>query len=504
MKAVAAGVPSLAPFFDESSGLGRDADVRSRPARGGLQQGDSPGLYGGTRQPTICDVDRLERYLTDPRNHRKAQAWATARGIHTGGIREHLDRLTPVLLRHDTLVENHDYKKGKAVPFPALLQAGIAILVDERGLPAVKCSCGNPLRPFQGDAERISVTFEDGNKKWKGYDPSSVVAVRPAPRKLERLALVDVEDPDRGIERPVGTTGEADSLFDTRERRAVPRVAGTTFGTASRRLTDAGLAVVHDGAGLPSDGARVTASDPAAGTRLRFGAYVTLSVAGGAGGDTSPGTSRDDPGGTDTSPGSGSSRAVPPTSTSSSGPDSPGPTDSGSTPSGPTDSGPSGSGPAESGSTGPTGPGSTDPGPTGPGPTDSGPTGSDPTDPGSTDPGPPDSGRTDPGPTDSRPTDSGEPTVSAPTREEPSREPPPPPGAPPSSEPPPPSNAAPRSSPPSTAAGSPPAATGSPPTGDPVTGSAPPPLSSVTARRTPAATATVPASGTPAGDAPVV
>ncbi|MFF7853594.1 hypothetical protein [Streptomyces sp. NPDC007904] len=29
VKAVAAGVPSLAPFFDEGSGLGRDADVLS-------------------------------------------------------------------------------------------------------------------------------------------------------------------------------------------------------------------------------------------------------------------------------------------------------------------------------------------------------------------------------------------------------------------------------------------------------------------------------------------
>ena len=47
VKAVAAGVPSLAPFFDENSGLGQDARVRSRTVHGGLQQGDTPGLYGG-------------------------------------------------------------------------------------------------------------------------------------------------------------------------------------------------------------------------------------------------------------------------------------------------------------------------------------------------------------------------------------------------------------------------------------------------------------------------
>ncbi|MFE2281717.1 DUF6777 domain-containing protein [Streptomyces sp. NPDC059454] len=291
MKAVAAGSASLAPFFDERGGLGRDADVRSRPAHGGLQQGDTPGLYGGTGEAASCDVGRLKRYLAEPRNDRKARAWAGALDLRTDGIPEYLDRLTPVLLRHDTLVKNHDYKKGKAAPFNALLQAGIAILVDEQGLPAVKCSCGNPLRPFEGDKSRISVSFDDGNEKWKGYDRSEVVVVRPASRELERIALVDVEDPDRGIERPVGTTGGEDTAFDTRKRRAVPSLIGTTFGEASRRLAGRGLAVAYDGEDVPPDGARVSASDPAAGAGLRFGAHVTLSVAedtGTSGGGTTP------------------------------------------------------------------------------------------------------------------------------------------------------------------------------------------------------------------------
>ncbi|MFI2508186.1 DUF6777 domain-containing protein [Streptomyces sp. NPDC018972] len=288
---MAAGAASLAPFFDERSGLGRDADVRSRPVHSGLQQGDTPGLYGGTGEAAICDVERLKRYLAEPRNDRRARAWAGALDLRTDEIPEYLDRLTPVLLRHDTLVKNHDYKKGKAVPFNALLQAGIAILVDEQGLPAVKCSCGNPLRPFEGDKSRISVSFDDGNEKWKGYDRSEVVVVRPASHKLERIALVDVEDPDRGVERPVGTTGEEDTAFDTRKRQAVPSLVGTTFGEASRRLAGRGLAVAYDGKDVPPDGARVTASDPAAGAELRFGAHVTLSVAedtGASGGGTTP------------------------------------------------------------------------------------------------------------------------------------------------------------------------------------------------------------------------
>lgn len=291
VRAVAAGAPALAPFFDESSGIGKDARaVRSQPVRGSLQQGDTPGLYGGSKQPTICDVAALERFLTDPGNHRKAQAWADVLNIRTDGIPEYLDRLTPVLLRHDTLVQNHDYKKGKAVPYNSLLQAGIAILVDEQGLPAVKCSCGNPLRPFKGDTGRISVQFEDGNKKWAGYERTSVVAVQPAPRKLARIALVDVHEPARGIDRPVGTTGEKDATFDAGEPRVVPELTGTTFAQAGRKLIGAGLAAGYAGQDPPPDGARVTATDPPAGSELAFGQYVMLTVAEGSGGASGGGT----------------------------------------------------------------------------------------------------------------------------------------------------------------------------------------------------------------------
>ncbi|MGW3121029.1 DUF6777 domain-containing protein [Streptomyces sp. NPDC001107] len=333
VKAVAAGVPSLAPFFDEGSGLGHDAAIRPQTVHGSLQQGDTPGLYGGTREPTICDVKQLKAFLTDPRNHQKAQAWATALNITTDEIPGYLDRLTPVLLRHDTLVQNHDYKKGKAVPFNSLLQAGIAVLVDEQGLPAVKCSCGNPLRPFTGDTNRISVKFEDGNKKWRGYQRSSVVAVQPAPRKIQRLALVDVGDPALGIDRPVGTTGAHDKTFDTREERAVPQLAGTTFGDASRRLADAGLAAGYAGKARPPDDAQVTASDPPAGSKLGFGAYVTLSVAAG----TSPGSTAPPPpstSGPSTAPPSSpsSSRSSPASPSSPSSPSSSGPGPSSSAP----------------------------------------------------------------------------------------------------------------------------------------------------------------------------
>ncbi|MFD6289889.1 DUF6777 domain-containing protein [Streptomyces sp. NPDC060205] len=298
VRAVAAGIPSLAPFFEEDGSLGKDRKgLAPQEAHSGLQQGNTPGLYGGTRDQQICDIERLKDFLTDPENRQKAREWARIVGITPDRIEEYLDDLTPVLLRHDTLVKNHDYKKGKAVPYDSLLEAGVAVLVNDQGLPAVKCSCGNPLKAFDKDPEKISVTFEDGNKKWAGYEKSEVVTVKPSPQPLKRIALLDVDDPGTAIERPVGTTGEQDSTFDATKRHEVPAMTGMTFDRAGQELARLGLAVAYDGDELPPGDAAVTGSTPGAGTPLAFGEAVALSVdtdSGGTSGPVSP-TESDEP-----------------------------------------------------------------------------------------------------------------------------------------------------------------------------------------------------------------
>ncbi|MFE1799904.1 DUF6777 domain-containing protein [Streptomyces sp. NPDC059517] len=279
VRAVAAGIPSLAPFFEEDGSLGKDRKgLAPQEAHSGLQQGNTPGLYGGTRDQQVCDIERLKDFLTDPENRQKAREWARIVGITPDRIEEYLDDLTPVLLRHDTLVKNHDYKKGKAVPYDSLLEAGVAVLVNDQGLPAVKCSCGNPLKAFDKDPEKISVTFADGNKKWAGYEKSDVVTVRPSPQPLKRIALLDVDDPGTAINRPVGTTGEEDSTFDATREHEVPAVVGMTFDQAGQELARLGLAVSYDGDELPPGDAAVTGSTPGPGTPLAFGEAVALSV----------------------------------------------------------------------------------------------------------------------------------------------------------------------------------------------------------------------------------
>lgn len=337
VRAVAAGVSSVSPFFKEDRQLGTDIHLPEARPSGGVQASNSPGLYGGapdgsggsgspapapepgtapgtgtgtgvwggTTKPGTCAVAKLKKFLTDPKNSAKAQEWARVLHISTDQIPSYIDQLTPVVLRHDTLVTNHDYKNGKAVSYAALLQAGIAILVDQQGLPAVKCSCGNPLLPFEGKASKTDVRFKNGNKEWADYRQDHVVVVEPPPgaQEIHKLQLVDVHNPDRGIARPVGSDGSQDKSFDTQQKHAVPPVTGMTFAEATRRLTDAGLGMSYAGDTLPADDAQVTASRPAEGSQVAWGTSVVLSAPSDSpsesgGGPTTPSDSGTGTGGT--------------------------------------------------------------------------------------------------------------------------------------------------------------------------------------------------------------
>src|SRR5690606_12243555 len=107
--------------------------------------GSDVGIYGGSRDERVCDVERLVGFLTDEDNSAVAQAWAETLGVAREQIPEYVEDLTAMRLTFDTRVTNHGYEEGRATPFQALLQAGTAVLVDSLGVPRVKCNCGNPL-----------------------------------------------------------------------------------------------------------------------------------------------------------------------------------------------------------------------------------------------------------------------------------------------------------------------------------------------------------------------
>jgi hypothetical protein len=177
------------------------------PAEGSLGapalSGALPGLYGGHRGVSGCDVEQLIAGLTA--GSAKAGAFAGVVGIKPTGIGAYMRTLTPVLLRADTRVTNYGYRDGKAVAFPSVLQAGTAVLASPHGRPRVRCQCGNPLLrpPAAAGTEKYT------GPSWSSFDASRVIAVAPASKPLTAFVLYDPQTRTWFV-RPAGTTGDQD------------------------------------------------------------------------------------------------------------------------------------------------------------------------------------------------------------------------------------------------------------------------------------------------------
>ncbi|MFD9333987.1 DUF6777 domain-containing protein [Streptomyces sp. NPDC060028] len=150
--------------------------------------GSSPGLYGGTRHLASCDVEKQVRVLTA--QPAKNTAFASALGIRPASVPAYLRSLTPVQLRMDTRVTNHGYRDGKATSYQAVLQAGTAVLVDDRGVPRVRCACGNPLAPpvaLKANPKRFG-------QVWNSYRPTQVVVIAPSVTVVDKFVIYDHHD----------------------------------------------------------------------------------------------------------------------------------------------------------------------------------------------------------------------------------------------------------------------------------------------------------------------
>jgi hypothetical protein len=176
-------------------------------------QGGEPAVYGGSRDTQVCDVAQLVAFLSDPANSAKAEAWAGVLDVEVSGIPDYVAGLTAVRLRFDTRVTNHGFRDGEATAFQSLLQAGTGVLVDDTGVPRVKCNCGNPLStpaPLDGtsssDALDLDGIAQNPDDAWDGLDPAQAVTVGAAPTPVAEVTLVDL-DGGGLIERPVGSDG---------------------------------------------------------------------------------------------------------------------------------------------------------------------------------------------------------------------------------------------------------------------------------------------------------
>ncbi|MEV7081162.1 DUF6777 domain-containing protein [Streptomyces sp. NPDC093516] len=182
-------------------------------------QGGAPGLYGGTRKVASCDVEKQITYFEGAPD--KQRAFASVVRVEASDVPAYLRSLTPVQLRMDTRVTNHGYKDGAATSYQAVLQTGTAVLVDDRGVPRVRCACGNPLSPPVAQQTAPKTTGEE----WPGYDNAKVVMVTPAPEPVE--VFVMCEPDGEWFERHKGDTGTKDRKTEKPDKPS-PSVSVTT------------------------------------------------------------------------------------------------------------------------------------------------------------------------------------------------------------------------------------------------------------------------------------
>ncbi|MEV7506523.1 DUF6777 domain-containing protein [Streptomyces sp. NPDC091201] len=226
----------------------------------------TPGLYGGTQRLGSCDVEQQVGFLTA--DSAKARAFAQATAVQEEEIPRFLRGLTPVVLRADTRVTNHGFRDGRADAYQSVLQAGTAVLVDEHGMPRVRCGCGNPL----GAPRAAKGSPVHKGEPWNGYQPNQVIVIEPTTQAITNLVIVNIAD-NTWIERKHGDDGAQD-----RTPRLVPpydpsdgipdgplRPSGTPSGTpcpstpgtgASDCATAPSAPSTPTGPGTPQDPAR--------------------------------------------------------------------------------------------------------------------------------------------------------------------------------------------------------------------------------------------------------
>ena len=217
------------------------------------------GLFGGTGEEATCDTAAMAAFLDD--NPDEAEAFAEVARIGTDEIADYAEALTPVVLLEDTRVTNHGFSGGEATPFQSVLQAGTAVMVDDQGVPRVRCACGNPLL----EPEPVNGTVEFAGDEWESFDPERLVAVS-AGEQVDTFEVVDLNTGDT-IElaagrfeggTPEGGTAEGGvtATIDVGDRPL-----GVAVGEGAVWVTSVGVA--EDGRDAPGTVSRI---DPATDT----------------------------------------------------------------------------------------------------------------------------------------------------------------------------------------------------------------------------------------------
>lgn len=183
-------------------GAANEEDADPPPAAVQATPAATPGLYGGTRDQSSCNRSQLIEFLKATPD--KAAAWADVQNIAIAEIETYVQSLTPVTLIDDIRVTNHGYAAGRATVIQSVLQSGTAVLVDTYGVPRVRCSCGNPLKPPTAVGKPVYT-----GPAWQWWSPGRVTVIATSTTIIDTFVLTDI--PTGTIfSRPAGTAGDSD------------------------------------------------------------------------------------------------------------------------------------------------------------------------------------------------------------------------------------------------------------------------------------------------------
>jgi hypothetical protein len=186
--------PGQAPFgpsFGESLAAsvdrGTPGDAIGRSLSVEPVDGDEPGLYGRVDRQAPCDLQGLiDLYAASPTLTEVVAAVLDVSAIQLSSF---LRSYVAVATTRDTFVIDHHLVDGAAVRSPAVLEAGTTVLIDDRGLPRLRCASASPLTQPRadevagiGDADRVG-------EPWTGFDPGRIVVVARAPEQISALDL---------------------------------------------------------------------------------------------------------------------------------------------------------------------------------------------------------------------------------------------------------------------------------------------------------------------------
>ena len=173
--AAAVGVNSFAPSMNATV-----LRVNQETLQSGVAGPDAPGLYagptyGGTGKQ-VCDVEKMIAFLTTHED--RGREWARVQGITLEQVPSFLRGLTPVYLQQNVALTMFGFKNGTAYGYSAVLEAGTAVLVDDKGLPRARCACGNPLVVEPPSEEQTTTTSTPDST-------STTVTIQECPEQTE-------------------------------------------------------------------------------------------------------------------------------------------------------------------------------------------------------------------------------------------------------------------------------------------------------------------------------